>query len=135
MKTNTVKHYMTPAPYTIGVDQPLNVASEVMRGHHVRHLPVLRGGRLAGILSQRDVALICSLPKVDPADVQVEDAMSEELYTVSPETPLEEVAATMAAHKYGAAVIVDGHERLLGVFTTVDALLALADGAPAMMRR
>jgi acetoin utilization protein AcuB len=134
MKT-PIRAYMTPSPYTIGADQVLTVASEVMRKHRIRHLPVLRGGSVVGILSQRDVALISGLAGVDPSEVPVEDAMTESVYSVPPETPLEEVAATMAANKYGAALVTGERGRVLGVFTTVDALHALADGAPAKKRR
>src|SRR4051812_33983675 len=132
MKTK-IREYMTPSPHTIGAEQTLTVASELMRKHKIRHLPVLRGGSIVGILSQRDVALISGLPSVDPAEVPVEDAMSEEVYSVRAETPLDEVAATMAAHKYGAALIVE-RDHVVGVFTTVDALHALADGAPVKKR-
>lgn len=135
MNKTTIREYMTPSPHTIGADQPLTVASEIMRAHKIRHLPVLRGGALVGILSQRDVAMISGLPSVNPEEVQVEDAMSHSIYAVRPETPLDEVAAEMAAHKYGAALVVDGRARVIGVFTTVDALHALADGAPTKTRR
>jgi acetoin utilization protein AcuB len=122
-----VRDYMTPAPITIGADQPINTASEIMRARRIRHLPVLRGGELVGILSQRDVQLIASLPNVDIADVTVEDAMTADVYSVSPDTPLTTVAAVMAAHKYGAVLVVDG-KKIAGVFTTVDALHAIAGG-------
>jgi acetoin utilization protein AcuB len=133
MHKPTVREYMTPSPFTIGADQMLTVANEIMRAHRIRHLPVLRGGKLVGILSQRDVQLIASLPSVHIEEVPVEDAMSDNVYAVEPETPLEEVAAVMAAHKYGTALVVDkGH--LKGVFTTVDALHALADGGAKTRR-
>lgn len=135
MTKTTIREYMTPSPHTIGADQTLTAASELMRKHKIRHLPVLRGGAVVGILSQRDVALICGLPQVDPNEVPVEDAMSEQIYSVAPETPLDEVAATMAAHKYGAALVHDARGHVVGVFTTVDALHALADGAPTKKRR
>jgi CBS domain-containing protein len=67
--------------------------------------------------------------------VPVEDAMTDSVYSVPPETPLEEVAATMAANKYGAALVTGERGRVVGVFTTVDALHALADGAPTKKRR
>ena len=134
MTKTTIRHYMTPTPLTIGAEQMLTVAIELMREHKIRHLPVLRGGRLVGIVSERDVALISGLPAVDPATVPIEDAMSDNVYTVSGDTPLDEVAATMAANKYGAALVVGDHNRLVGVFTTIDALHALADGAPTSKR-
>src|SRR5437879_4833811 len=55
MTTTTIRDYMTPAPHTIGVEQPLAVAAALMQAHHIRHLPVLHGGKLVGILSERDV--------------------------------------------------------------------------------
>jgi len=126
MPKSTIRHYMSPSPHTIGAEQPLPVADELLRKHQIRHLPVLRGGKLVGILSARDVLLIYSLPSVQPASIRVEEAMSEGVYTVSPDTSLAEVAAQMAAHKYGAALVTE-HGRVVGVFTTTDALLALTD--------
>jgi acetoin utilization protein AcuB len=85
MTKTTIRQYMTPSPHTIGAEQTLTVASELMRKHKIRHLPVLRGGNVVGILSQRDVALISGLPSVNPSEVPVEDAMSDVVYSVRPE--------------------------------------------------
>jgi acetoin utilization protein AcuB len=119
-----IRDFMTESPHTIGHDQPLSLAHSRMRDLRVRHLPVLKGGRLVGILSQRDALLVETLKDVDPADVKVEEAMTTDVYLASPETPLIEAASTMAEHKYGCAVVMSG-PRLAGIFTTVDALWAL----------
>jgi len=50
--------------------------------------------------------------------------MTQDVYTVAPGTSLAEVARTMAAHKYGSVLILRGDE-VEGIFTTIDALLAL----------
>lgn len=126
MSAPTIRSYMTPSPHTIGKDQTLERASVVMRTHDIRHLPVLEGGKLLGILSNRDVYLIETLQDVDPAKVTVEEAMSAEPYAVAPDTPLADVVREMIAHKYGAAVVMQGRE-VVGIFTTIDALRALAD--------
>lgn len=119
-----VGQFMTPLPHTIEFDQPLARAHELMRTHQIRHLPVMQNGKLLGLVSIRDLHLIETLRDVDPAEVPVEDAMAEDPYTVSPEEPLDEVAAIMADYKLGSAVVVqDG--RVQGIFTTVDALRAL----------
>jgi acetoin utilization protein AcuB len=120
----TVRGFMTPSPHTIGVDQTLTVAHEIMRQHKIRHLPVLRAGKLVGMVTQRDLQLIETLPGVNPSEVQVEDAMTEEPYAISPNTSLEWIAMEMAEHKYGSTVVVD-RGQVVGVFTTVDALRAL----------
>jgi acetoin utilization protein AcuB len=56
--------------------------------------------------------------------VSVEEAMTSDVYLVSPDTSLGEVASAMAEHKYGCAVVMNG-THLTGIFTTIDALRAL----------
>ncbi|APR86867.1 CBS domain protein [Minicystis rosea] len=121
-----VERYMTTSPLTIGRDQSLAHAHVTMREHQIRHLPVLDGGKLVGMISDRDLHMIETLRDVDPEKVVVEEAMVPEVYTVSPAAPLDEVVREMAAHKYGSAVVMD-HNKVVGVFTTVDAMMAFAD--------
>ncbi len=121
----TVAETMTRAPHTIGADQPLAEAERRMHEFRVRHLPVLDGGRLVGIVSDRDVALVSGLPGVDASAIKVADAMSQDPYTVTSNTPLDEVAETMAKNRYGSAIVVDDGQ-VSGVFTTTDALRVLA---------
>lgn len=121
-----IARYMSTTPHTIGREQTLSTAHKIMREHRVRHLPVLEGGKLVGVISDRDLALIETLRDVDPAKVTVEDAMTQAPYTVSPDTGLDEVVSTMAEHRYGSAIILD-NGNVVGVFTTVDALTALED--------
>jgi acetoin utilization protein AcuB len=122
--TQPIRDFMTPAPHSIGRDQSLAMAHERMRGWGIRHLPVLEGGKLVGILSQRDALLIETLRDVDPAKVSVEEAMTSDVYLVSPDASLGEVTSAMAEHKYGCAVVMNGTQ-LTGIFTTIDALRAL----------
>jgi acetoin utilization protein AcuB len=120
----TVESYMTLSPHTIGKDQPLEVAHRLMRAHDIRHLPVLEGGRVIGVVSQRDLHLVETLRDVDPAKVTVEEAMTPDPYTVAPEAALIEVVRAMARAKLGSVVVTRGG-RPVGVFTTIDALRAL----------
>lgn len=121
-----ISKYMTTTPHTIGVDQTLQTAHKLMRDHHFRHLPVLQGGKLVGMVTERDLALIETLKDVDPTKVTVEDAMTPAPYTVAPDALLDVVVSTMAEHRYGSAVVVDNNH-VVGVFTTVDALVAFSD--------
>jgi acetoin utilization protein AcuB len=66
-----------------------------------------------------------SLPDVSPAEVPVEDAMSTDLYTISPDAPLSLAAAEMADRKLGSVIVVE-HGNVVGMFTAVDACRALA---------
>ena len=121
-----VRDYMTRAPLTIGADRTLAEAHTLMRGHRVRHLPVMSAvGSLVGIVSHRDLMLIETLPGVDPSEVPVEDAMTREVFVVGSQAPLAAVAAALAEKKLGSAVVMDG-ERVVGVFTVTDACRALA---------
>jgi acetoin utilization protein AcuB len=121
----TIQKYMTTSPHTVGSDQTLAYAHALLREHRIRHLPVLRGGELVGMLTERDLALIETLKDVDPQLIRVEDAMSGDVYRVKPESPLDEVVSEMASKKYGSAIVVQ-NDKVVGVFTTVDACAALA---------
>lgn len=120
----TVREFMTPTPLTVGRQSSLAAAAQIMRRHHVRHLPVLHGGRIEGVVSERDLLLLESIPGVNPTVVRVEEAMVQDVFTVTPEAPIGEVIETMIDRKLGSAMVCEG-ERVLGVFTTVDALRAL----------
>lgn len=122
----TIRGYMTKSPITVGADQPIAVAHRVMREHRIRHLPVLSAGRLVGVVTERDLQLVEALPGSDAATIKVEEAMTPEPYAIGPQSSLEWVALEMAAHKYGCTVVVE-RGRVIGVFTTVDALRALTD--------
>lgn len=130
MKDKTIADYMTPSPHSIGVDQPLVHAHHLMRDHHIRHLPVLNAGHLVGILSDRDLAFVENLRDVDAAKVRVDEAMTPTPYAVKKTASLGQVAREMAQHRYGSAVVME-NDHVVGVFTTVDALRALADACGA----
>ena len=121
----TVADHMTAAPHCIGMDQPLERAAERMTQLGVRHLPVLEGGQLVGMLSERDISLLRTAAPEHVVKLRVEEAMSGVPYCVEPATPLGDVARHMAVRKLGSAVVVE-HGRVIGVFTTTDALQVLA---------
>lgn len=126
---------MTRAPLSIRPGQTLAEAHRLMRKHRIRHLPVLDRDRLVGIVSQRDLMLIETLPDVSPGEVPVEDAMIGEVFVVAPDASLGEVASHMARRKLGAAVVAE-NGRVVGVFTVTDACRALAEGGarPSLKR-
>jgi len=129
MHTARVYSCMTPAPLTIGRDQTLATAHDLMHKHDIRHLPVLDGGVLVGIVTDRDLHLVESLAGTDPKSTLVEEAMTPDPYIVAADTPLRDVAKQMVDHKYGCAVVVDrGH--VAGIFTTIDALRLLLTRDP-----
>mgnify|MGYP000145869695 CR=1 FL=1 len=123
--TVSISEFMTSHPHSIGVAQPLAVAERMMKEHHIRHLPVLNGGKIVGILSDRDAELSRRFGTKEKA-LTVEDAMMPDPYVAAPNEPLRTVARVMAEHKFGCAVVAEGTQ-IKGVFTTVDALNALSE--------
>lgn len=121
-----IKKYMTTDVRTIGDEQPMSVAHRLMREQRIRHLPVLHQGKLVGVVTDRDLRMVETLRDVDPTKVTVSEAMTSDVYTVSPDAGLDEVVRAMAGSKYGSAVVVD-HGHVVGIFTTVDACSAFAD--------
>jgi acetoin utilization protein AcuB len=122
----TIRDAMTRSVHTIGASMTLADAQRIMHKHHIRHLPVLEGAGLVGLLSDRDVQLISSVSETDPRCILVEDAMTQSPWTVAPDTPLLDVATHMAEAKLGSAVVME-NDRVVGVFTTTDGMRVLAE--------
>ena len=100
-------------------------ALERMHALQIRHLPVLEGGAIVGVLSERDAALALAAAPEASETMLVEEAMSAIPYCVSPSARIRDVAEHMAARKLGCAIVtVD--ERIVGLFTTTDAMQVLA---------
>jgi acetoin utilization protein AcuB len=125
-KTAPIADFMTSMPHTVGSEQTITFAQQLMEKHGVRHLPVLHGGELYGIVSDRDLGMIAGLNEVNPDITTVEEAMTQEAYTVFKDTPLFAVLEEMLEHKYGSAVVVEG-VKIVGILTTHDALKLLVD--------
>lgn len=124
MTTPTVREFMTPSPTSIGRHDTLAEAHRLMREHGIRHLPVIEDGHLEGVVSERDLSTIEVCRDVTPEATSVEEAMMPVCFTVSPDAKLDEVAERMYEHRWGSAVVVD-EGKVVGIFTTVDALRAL----------
>ena len=122
----TIAEVMTPAPHSIGRDQKLTRAHDMMRQLGLRHLPVLERGQLVGVVSQRDLYFDESVSGVDVQMDTVGEAMTSEVFTAAPGDPVADVVRAMGEHKYGCAVVVDrGH--VVGIFTATDACVLLAE--------
>jgi acetoin utilization protein AcuB len=115
---------MSAGPHTIGREQSLAAAKQLMHKSHVRHLPVLHGGKLVGVISERELDVIGALP--GSKQLSVEDAMVPDVYVTSDDAELATVVSDMARLKVGSAIVVKGDD-VVGVFTAVDGLRALAE--------
>lgn len=124
-KPMVVSDSMTPCPHGIDPGESLATARKRMAEHRIRHLPVRSGGRVVGIISERDLFVLATFD-VDFNKGRVGPAMSPDPYTVAPAADLATVAAEMAERRIGSALVVDPAGHLLGIFTDTDALRALA---------
>ena len=124
-KDTPIESFMTVLPHTVGADQTIAYAQALMQELRVRHLPVLRGKALEGIVSERDLALAAGFDGVDASRAKVEEAMMPVPYTVSRKAPLGRVVREMADRKIGSALVLSGQE-VVGIFTVADAMSLFA---------
>jgi len=114
---------------TLRRNDPLSAVGDLMTAERIRHLPILDDdGRLAGIVSQRDLFLSglvralgfgTSASKRVLDSLLVKEAMTRDVVTTTPDTPLAEAAAIMTERKIGCLPVVEGG-RLVGILTEGD---------------
>lgn len=121
-----VRDSMSPVVHTLSASDTAAVARESMLLHEVRHLPVLKNGTLVGLVSLSDLYALESIFGSDPDEVRLDELVGDSVYTVPGDTPLAEVAAHMAEHGLGSAVVM-GDGVVEGIFTATDACRALAE--------
>lgn len=121
-----IQKYMTTTPITVNSEQTLEYAKGIMRENQIRHLPVLEGGNLVGIISERDIDFVLNLKGVRLENEKVMNAMTTDPYVVAADAHLDEVCDAMAAGKIGS-VLVQDNKKLIGIFTWIDALNAMTN--------
>ena len=129
---------MSREPRTLGRNDRLQVADDLMRTVRCRHLPVLdERGRLAGIVSQRDLfqsALLRALGYGSRArdqmlsSVVVKEVMTEPVITTTPDATLADAARVMSARKIGCLPVIE-QNALVGILTEGDFVRIAAAGS------
>jgi CBS domain-containing protein len=121
-----ISKYMTLVPKAINAECTLVEAMDFMQDKKIRHLPVIKAGKVYGIISDRDLKSIFAFAGTNPKALTVGEVCSDNVYTTKPDAPINEVAAEMASQKLGSALVMDnGH--LVGIFTATDVCFALKD--------
>jgi acetoin utilization protein AcuB len=128
MDLTRVANVMTPFPHHVDAHEDLFTARGMMQQHGIRHLPVLREGKLAGIVTSRDVEIAMGVagPGVQEVRIPVWSVCERDPYVVDLDTPIAEVASTMADRHIGSA-LVTRKGKLAGIITTVDICRAFAE--------
>lgn len=124
-KTITVEEYSTPSPAGVTTTTKLPQIWELMQNKGIRHVLVKNNENVVGVLSQRDLTTFSQAQ--DFEKIEAQDIMSKDLFTVSPETKLYEVALKMSEEKIGSAIVCDQASDYIGIFTATDALNALVE--------
>lgn len=121
-----VHEIMHPDPITIDVSTKLSEAYQLMVEKSIRHLPILKEGKLTGIVTDRDLRLATSRLTTHPFNPEdtVESIMSSPVNTVGPGDPLDSVIKVMRELKIGCLPVVED-DKVVGIVTGVDILDAM----------
>ena len=126
-----VRDLMSTDLVTLTEDETLAHAQRCMARGRIRHLPVIRGRRLVGLLTHRDLlaASFSIFAEVDPGEqrrvfvtVPVVDAMHRDVTTVGQEISVAQAARILLKNKYGCLPVVDDNGDLVGIVTEADFL-------------
>lgn len=127
-KKEPVKHIMTEHVLSVNEDQSLKEVLSIFKKHHFRHLPVVKGHKVIGIISSNDIdrltfgALFDNQEETDDAILEmlsIPQVMTSKPKTVDSHTPIKEVAEIFAKEGFHALPVVDDKE-LKGIVTTTD---------------
>lgn len=129
-----VRDWMSTAPVTVTPATPVGEARKLMRLRGVRHLPVVDGERVVGMLSDRDVRItdthlddLAAGKDVTHAvgdERSTADAMSAPAHVIGDDGTIREAARMMLSRRISAVPVIDDDGKMVGLLTTTDCLLA-----------
>ncbi|MBI3622374.1 MAG: CBS domain-containing protein [Nitrospirae bacterium] len=131
MRPILINEVMIPKPVTITPDQTIGRAMELMARYDFRRLPVVKEGKLVGIITDRDVRQLAGrptlkLPKTAQDDaylsLPVEEAMTLNVITIRDNQPVQEAIQQMLKHKISGLPAVDRQGQLTGMLSIQDVL-------------
>lgn len=112
----TVADVMT-APVVVTAEPAIVTAARLMRDARVGALPVIEGGRLVGVLTDRDIVVRAVAEEADPHVLTVGDIASFESVSLRPSDSLERALQVMATRQIRHVAVVDDGERVIGSIT------------------
>ena len=128
MNTQLVRNWMTPSPITITLQTTLPEAHRLMDKHYVRRLPVIKQGKLVGIVTRGDIrqaqasnATTLSVYELNYLldQIPAKEFMAYRPITISPDAPIAEAARLMLQYKIGGLPVIENGE-LVGIITETD---------------
>ncbi|HRO41330.1 MAG TPA: CBS domain-containing protein [Flavipsychrobacter sp.] len=134
-KREPVRHIMSSDPYTIAETETLHDAVHLIRKHKIRHLPVVNGKEISGIISSSDINRLTFGKLFDNQDgadeavlemLSIPQVMSKNVKTVAPDDTIKEVAEIFATKDFHSLPVVEDG-KLVGIVTTTDIIKYLLD--------
>ena len=121
----TVDEFTSPLSVTASPTDSLEELMNLMETKGIRHLPIVKGGKAIGIVSDRDLRFAFFIDKARQG--LAEEVMTPEPYSVNRNDSIEDVAFELSKRKIGSALVEDENGELYGIFTSTDALNALIE--------
>lgn len=118
----TVADVMTRDVVTLDVDDALIQVDDLLKRHHIRHVPVVRGRKLVGLVSHRDLIRALARQPVGNGSqpLSVKDVMTREVEAVEPFASVREGIEKLLDRRFGCLPVVDGQGDLVGIVTESD---------------
>jgi CBS domain-containing protein len=118
---------MTHGVECVSPDEKLRDVAVKMRDMDVGSFPVCDGGRLTGMVTDRDIAIRCVANGDDPNRTDVRDAMSEELIFCFEDQSVDEVSQLMRQHQVRRLPVLDADKNMIGIIAVADLALTASD--------
>ncbi|HZT92452.1 MAG TPA: CBS domain-containing protein [Gaiellaceae bacterium] len=115
-----IRELMTSDPRTVAPGDSVVDAARVMRDEDAGVVPVADGGRLVGVVTDRDIAIRVVAEGKDPSATTVRDVASQELVTIDPQQDLDEALRLMAQHQVRRLPVVEEDGKLVGIVAQAD---------------
>ena len=122
-----ISQLMTPDPVTATPDLNLAAAAALMLSADCGILPVVKNGRLSGVVTDRDLFIALGTRDQKPSALAVGDVMSSALYTCSPEDDVDAVLELMREYSIRRVPVAGFGNTVLGIVSMNDIVLAVGD--------
>ncbi len=130
-----VRDWMTPDPVTLTEEDQLKIAVQHLLSAGIRHMPVLRGDELVGIVTDRDLRR--ALPSIEAGaspeqyqafmeETALRDIMTPDPVTCTPDTDVVDAVKVFVERKFGAIPVVEDGQ-LVAILTQIDVMRALLE--------